>query len=91
MDSLDDLAKRRNQSLCQPEAEDQLGAGHQQFRSQSLEEAEETLILEHVGDNAETRFRVLEVAVLNAGLDHIQGSGHNERGAGTAHRGDKVL
>lgn len=34
---------------------------------------------------------MLEVAVLNTGLDHIQGSGDNQRGAGTGHGGDKVL
>lgn len=34
---------------------------------------------------------MLEVAVLDTGLDHIQGGGDNQRGASTAYRGDKVL
>jgi hypothetical protein len=31
------------------------------------------------------------VAVLNTGLDHVQGSRHDQRGTGTADGGDKVL
>jgi len=68
------LAKGRDQSLCQPEAEHQLGAGHQQLGSETLEEAAHALVLGHIRDNTETRLGVLKVAVLNTGLDHVQGS-----------------
>lgn len=46
--SLYNLAKGGYQSLCQPETEDQLGTGHQQLGSETLEKAGEALILEHV-------------------------------------------
>lgn len=85
------LSKGRNQCLCQPEAEDQLGAGHQELRGQTLEETEGTLVLDHVRHNSEARLRVLKVAVLDAGLDHIQGCGHDQRSTSSAHRGHKVL
>lgn len=34
---------------------------------------------------------MLEISVLNTGLDHIEGRGNDQRGASTTHRGDKVL
>ena len=85
------MAKGGNQSLSQPEAEHKLGSGHQQLRGQTLEEAGGTLFLGHVGHNPEARFRVVKVAVLDTGLNHVQGSRDNQRGTGTADRGDKVL
>jgi hypothetical protein len=85
------LAKGRDQSLGEPEAEDQLGTGHQKLGSQALEERGESLVLHHVGDDPEAGLGVLEVAVLDTGLDHVQGSGDDERGASTAHGGDEVL
>lgn len=85
------LAKGRDQSLCQPEAEDQLGAGHQQLGGETLEEAAHALVLGHVGNDSESRLGVLEVAVLNTGLDHVQGSRDNQRGTGTADGSDEVL
>ena len=58
---------------------------------QSLEETGETLVLGHVGQDSETTLRVLEVAVLNTGLDNIEGSRDNERGGGTSNRSHEVL
>lgn len=72
------LAKGRDQGLCQPEAEDQFGAGHQQLGSKTLEEAAHTLMLGHLGNDAEAGLGVLEVAVLDTGLDHVQGSGDDQ-------------
>ena len=85
------LAKGGDQSLSQPEAEHELGSSHQQLRRQSLEEAGDTLILEHVGHDASPGFRVVEMTVLDTGLDHVQGSGDNERCASSANRCDEVL
>lgn len=34
---------------------------------------------------------MLEVAVLDAGLDHVEGSGHDQGGTGTGDGGDEVL
>lgn len=82
--SLYNLAESGNQSLCQPEAEDQLGTCHQQLGGQTLEEAGRALVLKHRGDDLEARFGVLEVAVLDTGLDDIEGSGHDQRSASTA-------
>lgn len=42
------LTESGNQSLCQPEAEDQLGTCHQQLGGQTLEEAGGTLVFEHL-------------------------------------------
>lgn len=85
------LAKGRNQRLSQPEAENELRSGHQKLGRQTLEEAAGALVLHHVRQDAESRFGVLKVAVLDTGLDHIQRSGNDQGGAGTAHRGDEVL
>lgn len=89
--SLHNLSKRRDQSLCQPEAEHQLGSGHEQLRRQALEERGETLVLGHAGNNPESRFRVLEVAVLDPGLDDIKRGRHNQRSAGTEDGSHEVL
>lgn len=86
-----DLAKGRNQRLSQPEAENELGSGHQKLRRQTLEERRETFVLHHVGDDTEARLGVLEVAVLDASLDHVEGSGNDKRCASTADGGDEVL
>lgn len=71
---LNDLAKGGDQRLSQPEAENELGSGHQELGRKTLEETGDTLVLDHVGQNAEAGLGVLEVAVLNTGLDHIQRS-----------------
>lgn len=85
------LTKGRNQRLSQPEAENELGPGHEQLRSQTLEERCDTLVLHHVGNDAETGLGVLKVAVLNTRLDHIERSRYDEGSASTADGGDKVL
>lgn len=89
--SLYNLTESGNQSLCQPEAEDQLRACHQQLGGETLEEAGRALVLEHLGDNLEARLGVFEVAVLDTGLDNIEGSRHNQGCASTTDRGDEVL
>lgn len=71
---LNDLAKGGDQRLSQPEAENELGSGHQELGRQTLEETGDTLVLDHVRQNAEAGLGVLEVAVLDTGLDHIQRS-----------------
>ena len=58
---------------------------------QALEETSETLVLGHVGQDAEAALRVLKVAVLDTGLDHVEGSRDNKRGRGTSNRRHKVL
>lgn len=86
-----DLTESRDQGLCQPEAENQLGSSHQKLGGQSLEQTHGTLVLEHVGHNSEARLGVLEVAVLDTGLDNIQRSGDDQRSTGTGNGGNKVL
>lgn len=58
---------------------------------ESLEEAAEALVLGHVGQNSEAALGVVEVAVLDSGLDDIEGSRNNQGGRGTGNGGDKVL
>jgi hypothetical protein len=48
-------------------------------------------MLHHVGHDPEAALGVLEVPVLDAGLDDVERSGDEERGAGTGDRGDEVL
>lgn len=81
----------RDQRLGEPEGEDELGASHEQLGDETLEEGSHTLVLGHVGQDAETALGVLKVAVLNTGLDDIEGSGDDEGGRGTGDGGDKVL
>jgi hypothetical protein len=85
------LAKGRDQGLGEPEAEDQLGTGHEELGGEALEEGGEALVLHHVGNDAEAGLGVLEVAVLNTGLDHVERGGDNQGGASTADGGDEVL
>lgn len=85
------MAKRGNQSLCQPEAEDQLGSSHQELGDQSLEQTERALVLEHLRHDLEAALGVVEVAVLDTGLDHVQGSGDDKGGASTGDGSDEVL
>lgn len=86
-----EFVEHRDQRLRQPEREDELGSSHQELGRQTLKEASETLVLHHVRHDAESALRVLEVAVLNARLDHIERGRDNERCAGTGNRRDKVL
>ena len=48
-------------------------------------------MLGHVRDNPETALGVLEVPVLDAGLNDIEGRGDDEGCAGTGDRSDEVL
>ena len=48
-------------------------------------------MLHHVGNNPETTLGVLEILVLDSGLDNVEGSRDNKRSTGTGDRGDKVL
>lgn len=77
------FAKGRDKCLRQPEGEHKLRSSHEQLRRQSLEERGETFMFHHVGHNLEATLGVLEVPVLDAGLDNIEGSGDDKRGAGT--------
>lgn len=58
---------------------------------QSLEEAREALVLSHVRQDPEAAFRVVEVSVLDTGLDDIEGCRDDKRGGRASNRGDKVL
>lgn len=80
-----------DQGLSQPEGEDELGASHKQLGHETLEERRWALLLDHVLDDLNTALRVLEVAVLDTGLDDIERRRDNQRGRGTRNRSDKVL
>jgi hypothetical protein len=77
--------------LGQPEGEDELGSGHEQLGCQALEEGSESLVLHHVGNDSEAALGVLEISVLDTGLDDIERGRDQERGGGTGDRGDEVL
>lgn len=66
------VREKRYQRLSEPEREGQLRSSHQQLWCQALEEAQDTLVLEHVGYNPHTAFRVLEIPVLNTSLDDVE-------------------
>ena len=88
---LQDLVESGDKSLSKPEGEDELGAGHEELGSETLEEGAHALVLGHVCDDSETRLLGLEVAVLDTGLDDIERSRDDERSRGTGDGGDKVL
>jgi len=75
---LHDLVEGGDESLGQPEGEDELGTSHQQFRHQTLEEGRRAFVPSHVGEDLEAAFRVLKVSVLYSGLNHVQRRGHDE-------------
>lgn len=77
--------------MSQPETENKLGPRHQQLGSQSLEEASDAFVLRHVGQDSESGLGVIEVAVLDTGLDHVERSRHDEGRAGAADGSDEVL
>lgn len=83
--------KGRNQSLSQPERENKLGARHQELGHQTLEESTGALVLSHVGQDTEARLGVVEVAVLDTGLDDVKGGRDDKRSRGTSDGSDKVL
>lgn len=85
------LVEHGDQSLGEPEREDKLRASHEELGRQALEEGGDTFILDHVGDNTHATLRVLEVAVLDTGLDDIEGSRDDEGSSSTGNRGDEVL
>lgn len=91
LNHLYDGAKCRDKRLCKPETEDKLGASHKQLGSQSLEETGHALVSDHVSDDPEAGLGVLEVTVLDTGLDHVERSGNDERGGGTGNGSDEVL
>ena len=77
------LAKCRYQRLRQPKAKHQLRPCHQQLRGQPLKKAAHPLIPRHVPQNPKPRFRVLEVTVLDACFDDVEGRGDEEGGSGS--------
>jgi len=84
-------AEKWNQRLGQPETENQLGARHEHLGRQSFEEAGDTFILQHAGHDSEARLGVLEITVLNAGFDDVEGRGDNQAGRCTGDGSDEVL
>jgi len=86
-----DLPKRRDQRLCQPETEHQLRPRHQQLRRQTLEETRDAFLPHHRAHNLEPRLRVLEISVLDTGFDDVEGSGDDERSRSAGDGGDEVL
>jgi hypothetical protein len=48
-------------------------------------------VLHHVGNDAEAGLGVLEVAVLDTGLDHVERGGDDQGSAGTTDGSDEVL
>lgn len=59
--------------------------------NQSLEEGREALVPDHLGQDTEPTLRVVEVLVLDTGLDDVERSRHDQRGRRTSNGGNKVL
>jgi hypothetical protein len=59
--------------------------------NKTLEEGGDTLVLHHAANNLESTLWVLEVSVLDTGLDDIERSRDDERGSSTTNGGDEVL
>lgn len=68
-----------------------LGLGVAHLGHETLEEARHALLLGHVGQNPEAALRVVEVPVLDTGLDDVQRRRDDERGRRTGDGGDEVL
>lgn len=83
--------KSRDQRLRKPERKHQLGTGHEQLGHETLEEGAGALVLGHVGQDAEARLGVVKVAVLDAGLDDIEGGRNDKRRRSAGDGGDEVL
>jgi hypothetical protein len=91
MGILQDLVEGRDKGLGEPEGECELGAGHEKLREKALEEGGRPLVLKHVGNDARASLLDLEIAVLDTGLDDVEGCGNDERGGGTGDGSDEVL
>lgn len=72
--------KSRNERLGKPEREHELWSGHQELRYQAFEERSDTLVLHHAAYNFESTLWVLEVPVLDTGLDNVEGCRDEEGG-----------
>jgi len=99
--------ERRDQRLREPEREHQLRAGHQKLQllasedegkeetpylgHQALEEAGGTFVPGHVRQDPESALRIVKVAVLDPGLDDVQGRRHDQGRGCSGDGGDKVL
>jgi hypothetical protein len=89
--SSQNVVKRWDQRLSQPEGERELRTSHEKLRNEPLEEGREALVPGHLGENPDTALGVVEVLVLDTGLDDIERSRHDQRGRGTGNGGDEVL
>lgn len=85
------LVEDGDQLLGNGEGEDELGSNNQDLGQETLEEGAESLVADHLLDDAHTTLRVIKVAVLDTGLDDIQGSSNGDRGNGSSDGGTEVL
>lgn len=58
---------------------------------QALEEGREALVPDHAAHNPEATLWVVEVSILDTGLNNIQRSGDNQRRGGTGNGRNKIL
>lgn len=72
------LVEDGNQLLSNGEGEHELGSNNQDLGQEALEESSESLVTDHLLDDANTTLRVIKVAVLDTGLDDIQGSSNGD-------------
>lgn len=75
---LNNLIKRRYQRLRKPKAEDQFRARHEELRSQAFEETGKAFVFCHIAQDFESTLRVIEVTVLDASLNNVQGRRNEE-------------
>ena len=85
------LVEDGDQLLSNGEGEDELGSNNQDLGQETLEEGAESFVTDHLLDDAHTTLGVIKVAVLDTGLDNIQGSSDSDRGNRSSDGSTEVL
>jgi len=71
--------------------ENEFWSNSENLRRKTLKKCRRSFILNHILQNLQSRFRILEIFILNAGFDDVHGCGDSEGGYGTGHGGYGVL
>lgn len=85
-----DYSRASPPPLASPPLLPPLGATATHLGGKTLEERAETLLLDHLLDDSDTRDVGVEVGVLDTGLDDVEGGGNGDRGNSAHHGRDEV-